>query len=121
MTIGAWPFKGASPLANVGAMHGAVEDSGSGSKVRAQFKIFPVFLALILVMLCLFAFAAATAILVAMLGAQMEFVVRVLIWGLCVAFCAFSLVFILYVFIGARSQEIVIGKFLDDFVGRIGA
>jgi len=119
MTIGFWPFKGASPLANVGAMHGAVQDSDTGSRVQAQFKIFPIWLVLMVLMLCLCAFAAAIAILVAILGAQMEFVARVVIWAICGAFGVFSLFFVLYILVGARNQEIVIRKFLDDFVTRI--
>ncbi len=121
MAIGFWPFKGASPLANVGAMHGAVHDSNTGSKVQAQFKIFPIWLVLMLVVLCLCAFAAAIAILVAILGAEMEFVARVVIWAICAAFGVFSIFFMLYILVGARNQEMVIRKFLDDFAARIAA
>lgn len=79
LTIGIMPKTGSSATANFGAMYGTIQHSNAGSTILAKFRIYPVWLVAVFVMLCVCAFSIMAAILVGILGAEMEFMDRVIV------------------------------------------
>jgi hypothetical protein len=118
MTIGFWPFKGASIFANVGAMHGKVEESpGGGSEIHAEFRIALMFLvqSIALCGLLVLVLAGATGLL--LFGAGLEG--RFFMLGGCAFFAVIAVTMIAYVFVGARVQETAIRRFLDELAANV--
>jgi hypothetical protein len=122
-TIGLWPFKGTSPatswLTYVGAMHGSIRQSSNGSTVQTQFRMFPIFLILMIAASCLVGVMAILAILVLVLGAEMEMVARIVVWAISGLFSTFALTFAGYILFAARFQERRTRAFLDRFCSEI--
>jgi len=119
MTIGIWPFKGTLPFANVGAMYGTVEQSTGGSRIHAQFRIAPTFLAMLLALSALLVFVLAGAISLLVFASGLEG--RFMLLGMCAFFALIAFYMIAYVFVGARVQAKSTRKFLDELVAGMAA
>jgi hypothetical protein len=119
LTIGIMPKKGSSATANYGAMYGTIQHSNAGSTILAKFRIYPVWLVWVFIMLCVCAFSIVAAILVGILGAEMDSTNRVITYSFTLFFGVFPLIFVGAILLGARKQEIQLRRFLDEFVARV--
>ena len=119
LTIGIIPKKGSSSTASYGAMYGTIQHSNAGSTILAKFRIYPVWLIAMFIMLCVCFCSIMAAILVSIMGAEMESMDRVITYSFTLFFAVFPLIFGGAILLGARNQEIQLRRFLDEFVARV--